>query len=306
MVRPMLLGALFGASLGASLGVLPGCNDAFGLRTQTEPDAGAILDRCAPVAPDPLRYASLFSATGAWAWDTARVACQLRGMDLAVINDEHELAMADVEVRPYWVGDRQQGSAWTTVDGCPVVAGPADAPKVTANGNAAGDQCGLVDQATSITGASCDGALSVYAALCETPRADLACLPSNGGRETYAISDGPLGYRDAQAFCTSQHGHLAVIDSSLELAHLSKVATERAFPSFWLGAKLAANTWTSETGCPALFAWSGGAPAPAGSTACASGTMVARLDDLGATLVQLDGVTASSCEAEQFVALCEL
>ena len=281
-----------------------GCDQVFDLTTKIPPDA-LVYDRCAPTAPDPLRYAAIASADASWSWDSARATCQLRGMDLAVINDVHELGMADVEIRPYWVGEQETGGSWSTVDGCPAFT--AAAPIRPLGPGAAGDLCGVVDATTAIAGTSCDGSTTVISALCETPRADRGgCLPAHPGAETYALSPQPLSYADAQAFCTAQHGHLAVIDSSAELTHLSTLARTGAWTSFWLGARYAAGAWTTETGCPGLYSWTGGAPALTTPTACASGTMISTIDDeTGVAIVRLDGVTPASCEADRFVAVCE-
>ena len=42
--------------------------------------------------------------------DTARIACQRLGLDLAVLNDEHELGIAGEEM-PVWIGHRVDGDA---------------------------------------------------------------------------------------------------------------------------------------------------------------------------------------------------
>ena len=275
---------------------LAGCDRVFGLTAEIPPDA-LTIDRCGPTAYDPLRYAAIASPSTTWGWSDARTACQLRGMDLAVINDVHELGSADAELRPYWVGEQELAGTWSTVDGCPAFDAPAPAQAL-----APPNQCGMVDGTLAIAGASCDGSGAVVSALCETPRTDSpACRPTHPGEETYVLSPAPLAYADAQAFCTAQHAHLAVIDTSAEWLHLAALARSGGFPSFWLGARMAAGAWTTESGCPGLYAWTAGAPVITAATACASGTM---LQADGGT--RLDGVSAASCETDRFVALCEL
>jgi len=282
-----------------------GCDRVFDLTVEIPPDA-LVYDRCTPTSLDPLRYTTIASATATLTWSDARTACQLRGMDLAVINDAHELGRADAEIRPYWVGEQELSGTWSTVDGCPAYGTPP--PSSTVGQAAPPDQCAIVDAASTIASVSCDGSTPVASALCETPRPDTAaCTPANPGAESYVLSPDALSYADAQAYCAAQHAHLAVIDSSAELTHISTLARTGSYPSFWLGSRFAAGAWMTESGCPGLYSWTGGAPLLVGATACASGTMLQVMDgETGVTITRLDGVTASSCETDRFVALCEL
>ena len=258
---------------------LAGCDEVFAISTQDLPDAGAAYDRCAPAQPDPLRYAAI---TAAATWRDARAMCRLRGMDLAVLNDAHELAGVDIEIRPFWVGEQHDGDGWTTVDGCPAATELATT----------GTQCGAVsDDPDAVSGTACDVPLG--AMLCETPRPDSATCVATGPSR-FATSPSPLTFAEAQAYCTAQHAHLAVIDTQAELLQVSQLGLTA---SAWLGAKLADGAWTTETGCPGVYSWTNGAPAPGGATACASVTVI----DL-----QVEGMTAASCEADKFMALCEL
>jgi hypothetical protein len=264
-----------------------GCDRVFYAQTQPLPDAVGAVDRCAPIAPDPLRYTAI---PNPGTWDAARAACAQRGMDLAVINDEHELADADIEIRPYWIGQAVMSGGWNTIDGCPAYAPP---PAFAAN------QCGVIgDDPAASVGTGCDGSMPVVAALCETPRpTSAACTPAHPGAETYVTSPSTLSFADAQAYCSGQHAHLAVIDSFAELTHISQLASEGSFQTFWIGSQFADNAWTTETGCPGLYSWTNFGPTISDATACASGTMVDG---------SFGGTTASSCGTDQFIALCEL
>ena len=110
------------------LTALAGCDAVFGLEREPPPELAG-YDRCGAFLYDePLRYATVQNPNIElpWSWDDARIACQLRGMDLAVMNDTHELGRgAEDAPWPYWIGQRTIGGADQTVDGCPALAAPA-------------------------------------------------------------------------------------------------------------------------------------------------------------------------------------
>lgn len=276
--------------------LLVGCDAVWGLSEVPAPDGSVIgnYDHCGPQASDPLRYATIASAM---AWDDARVACKRRGMDLAVINDPHELASADLEIRPSWLGAQWNGQAWTGVDGCAVADVPGADPSRA---------CGIVDGDGAETGVACTGDLGdgarVTSALCETPRS----LTGNCGlvapqAETYEVSAEAFTYAQARAYCEARGAHLVVVDSQAELAHLSKLADGGALPRVWIGATFDRTGWQSDTpACPGLYVWADGGPVFGVSTDCLATAM---LDD--AEGVRLAGMRPTRCLEPEIHALCE-
>ena len=85
-----------------------GCDLVFALEPRAlDTDAGpGAYDPCAPSFDDPgVRYAVIANPTivpeggvpAPWAWSAARSECLVRGMDLAVLNDQREFGGVDVE-----------------------------------------------------------------------------------------------------------------------------------------------------------------------------------------------------------------
>jgi hypothetical protein len=181
-----------------------GCDVVFDLE-RDPPKQFQNYDRCGAFLYDePLRYASIANPNTAldpdgnpiiapWSWDDARTACKLRGMDLVVYNDEHELGMGAGEATwPYWIGQRSVGTAYETVDGCPAITEPSSLRLVAADAPA----CGVVTGPNKVVSASCDGKLPatmdpsvVTGAICETPRPDsLDCLGQDPEAAIYTMS----------------------------------------------------------------------------------------------------------------------
>lgn len=304
------LGYVFALSLlGAS-----GCNVIWGLERDPPPEF-VNYDRCGPFLYDePLRYASVTNPVPSlpWSWDDARMACEYRGMDLAVFNDMHELGMAAVpDAWPYWIGQRTTGSSSETVDGCPGVTTPVSTRYVAADVTA----CGVVGAPLEINGASCDGALPstmvpnvVLSALCETPRADsIECLGRDPLDQTYTLSDKPMAYDAAKAFCEKQSSHLVVIETHAEWLFLSKQTKELWEKPFWLGSQLEQTKWETVTGCPGTYSWTNGTPGTPKTGSCVA-AKVRAVDDPDPALsgMVLDGVEATDCGDAQSFALCEL
>jgi len=303
-----------------SLGAATGCDVVWGL-VREPPPAVANYDRCGAFLYDePLRYATVMNPTGGvdalgnplapWSWDEARTACEYRGMDLVVFNDLHELGMAPEEAAwPYWIGQQMVGTATETVDGCPAVATPTSARFVAADVTA----CGVVSGPLEVDGASCDGALPagtepsvVLGALCETPRPDtVACVGGDPAFETYVMSDAPMTYDGARAFCSTKHGHLLVVETQAEWTLLSTQTHDSWERPFWLGSQLNATRWETVIGCPGTYSWTGNTPGTPPSGSCVA-TKIRPADDTGPAGMVLDGVAATPCDDAQSYALCEL
>jgi hypothetical protein len=179
-----------------------------------------------------------------------------------------------------------------------VVAGLAGVPGAEAS-------CAVVTEGATLAGASCTGAAParILAALCEAPRPDAArCVPRDPASVTYVLSDAGMSHADARARCEGLGGHVATIDSQVELTHFATIAAERAYPSVWIGATFEEGTWQSDTTCPALYSWTSGAPALDPATRCVATTMVADPDEGE----RLAGMTPTACDATDIRALCEL
>lgn len=283
-----------------------GCDRAFGIEdVPPPPDVPpqiANYDRCSPIPDDPLRYATVSApVVGAWSWDDARTACMRRGMDLAVMNDEHELSMSQTEVWPYWVGAAFDGNAWSSVDGCPAYS------RTQVTGATA--QCGFAgDSSGTIIGAPCNGALAdapVDTALCESPRPSTgACGFRKPADEQYVLSDEAFTYANARQYCQKLGGHLLVIDSVDELHFVSQLAHDQAYPRLWIGATFDHRTWQSDTSCPGLYSWTDGTPTFGTSTDCLATTMAA--DPEEPTIQRMTGMRPARCTEDGVRALCEL
>ena len=307
-----------------SLVTATGCDVLWGLVRDPPPEF-ANYNRCGAFLYDePLRYATVMNPTGGvnpagnpleirpWSWDEARIACEYRGMDLAVFNDIHELGMAPEQAAwPYWIGQQMAGTANETVDGCPAVTTPTSARFVAADATA----CGVVSGPLEVDGASCDGALPVgtepsvvLGALCETPRPDTVdCLGGDPASQTYVMSDAPMTYDGALAFCSTKHGHPLVVETLAEWALLSKQTKDSWERPFWLGSQLNATRWETVTGCYGTYSWTNNNPGtpPDGSCVAAKLRPVDESEpDLSGMV--LDGVEAIPCDDAQSYALCEL
>lgn len=305
---------IIGNAIALSLLVASGCDVVWGLERDPPPEL-ADYDRCgAYLYDEPLRYAEVTNpGEGPWSWDEARTACQYRGMDLAVFNDMRELGKADVEVAwPYWIGQRTIGNAIETVDGCPGVSTPVSARYVAADVMA----CGVVGAPLEVDGASCDGALPVdkmpnvvLGALCETPRPDsIDCLGTDPLDQTYIMSDAPMTYAAAKAFCATKDAHLIVVETHAEWLFLAKQTKEAWERPFWLGSQLAKTKWETVTGCAGTYSWTGGSPGtpPDGSCVAAKVRVVEDGGEVDIAGTVIDGVEATDCGDDQSYALCEL
>ena len=295
-----------------------GCNDLFGVdhepRGTAWPDAppadgaepysacGAFLD------DEPLRYATVANPNvtvdddgnatpAAWSWADARAACRLRGMDLAVFNDAHELGRVEVPAWPYWVGEALDAGAWSTVDGCPALAPAASGMT---------DGCAYVRGPLDITAARCDGVLPaggeasvVLAALCETPRpTSETCLGNDPMTTRYVVSPEAMSYADAKELCGREGGKPVVVETHAELLRIAQMADRRV----WIGSTFRDGTWATETGCPGTYAWSAGVPTDPTEGSCLSTTVIG--DEQGIT--RTTGMDTTACGADEVFALCEV
>jgi hypothetical protein len=301
-----------------------GCDVIWGLERDPPPEF-VNYDRCgAFLFDEPLRYASIRNPNveldgdgnpigiKPWSWEDARTTCQLRGMDLAVFNDQAELGMgAEDAMWPYWIGQRTIGTVEETVDGCPSITSPSALRFVAADATA----CGVVASPNEIAGASCDGQLPppmepdvVLGALCETPRPDsIACLGQNPLAVDYFLSDSALPYDRARGFCESKGAHLVVVETHAEWLHLSRMTKTEWQKPFWLGSRLDGTTWKTENGCFGTYSWTGGTPGtPASGSCVAAKVRVVDEPEEGLSGTVLDGVEPTACADQQSFALCEI
>ena len=205
-------------------------------------------------------------------------------MDLVVYNDVHEAGQVDADGWPYWIGETVDGNGWTAIDGCTPFFGasPPTAPAA---------QCGVTASALEITAADCDTAM-VPSALCETPRRRLSTCVGDPALSSYTLSNEPLGYDAARAFCASIGAHVVVVDSDAELLELSN----RGLPRIWLGTTFDGTAWATETQCPAVYSWTRREP-----DFSTGGTCAATVLDDGV----LQGMAVTSCLDAGVFALCE-
>lgn len=293
---------------------LAGCDSVFGLEREPPPELAG-YDRCgAFLYDDPMRYASVTNPNAElpWSWDDARTACQLRGMDLAVFNDMHELGRGTEDaIWPYWIGQRTVGSTEETVDGCPAITAPV-AQRFVAHDTLA---CGVVAGATEIDGASCDGRLPatmepniVTSALCETPRPDaIECLGQDPTRTIYQLSEGPMSFGDAKSYCRQRDAHLVVVETYAEWLFLSQRTKAEWKVPFWIGAQLEGTQWRSVNGCFGTYSWTGGTPGTPDAGSCVAAKL--RVADEGepeSSGTVLEGVEPTACGDPQSYALCEI
>jgi hypothetical protein len=277
-----------------------GCDFAFPLEAPPAPDADLAFDRCsAGFAPDGLRYAMEDNPTAdAYSWSTARSLCLVRGMDLAVFNDIHELGTIDAESWPIWIGETVTASANTTVDGCPALGVTAGSiPK------ASGDMCVAVMGPLALGATTCDGSTplgdgTVQHALCETPRPTTRSCLRDPSLATYTISPTPMTFADARTFCLDHQAHVAVIDSGTEWRQVGALATQNRV---WLGSTFDGTTWNTDTGCPAVYSWTSNRPDLTGGTCLATSLRV----DGESQLSIIDGMSATACTESAVYALCE-
>ncbi|MEO8698877.1 MAG: C-type lectin domain-containing protein [Kofleriaceae bacterium] len=289
------------ALLGVTL--LAGCELVFPLHEGDEVgmqdatvDAAPIeaFDHCAPTSEVGLRYAAVANpGSSAWPWQAARTECLLRGMDLAVVNDAHELASVDNEMVPYWIGATVNASGWSGIDGCAVGSAVA-IPSAT------GAMCGIGTGLPTLGAVACDGTtMTVNGALCETPRpTTAACLHDDAA--TYTLSPTPLAFAAARDYCNVFGAHLAVIDGDAEwkqVAALAGITTKR----LWLGSTFDGTTWRTETTCPAVYSWSTGRPDVAAGTCLATSLRF----DPDTQTTSIDGMAATACNEPEIYALCE-
>ncbi len=306
-----------------ALVALAGCDAVFGLEREPPPELAG-YDRCgAFLYDDPLRYAMVQSTNVVtdelgnttlqpWSWDDARTACQLRGMDLAVFNDMHELGRGiEDPIWPYWIGQRSIGGTEETVDGCPALEAPV-AQRFVAHDTMA---CGMVAAPTEIDGASCDGTLPatmepnvVTSALCETPRPDsFECLGQDPTRTMYLRSDAPMSFAAAKKYCADRDAHMVVVETGAEWLFLSEQARETWSHPFWIGAQLEGTQWRSVTSCYGVYSWTGGTPGTPASGSCVAAQLrVAEPTDETVSGAVLEGVAPTACSDAQTFALCEI
>ena len=303
--------------------VAAGCDQVFELQ-RDPPLQFANYDRCGPFLYDePLRYATILNpnpggtdpqgnpiAPKAWSWDDARTSCQLRGMDLAVFNNDHELGMAnEAPAWPFWIGQQMDGGTTVTVDGCPSFDAQVAARYVAADVTA----CGVVAGPLQIAAASCDGKLPagmepsvVLSAMCETPRPDsVTCLGADPQRTKYIMSDSAMTYDKARAFCSAKSAHLLVVETEAEWRYVSTMTKASWEKPFWLGSQLQGTEWKTVTGCYGTYSWTGNDPGTPASGSCVAGKVRSVIDpEPGLSGTVLDGVAATTCDDQNF-ALCE-
>jgi hypothetical protein len=292
--------------------LLGGCDMLFDLTTVNPNPDGPVYDRCAPGGyDDPLRYNYVLTDTiGSTTWDDARRNCQLRGMDLAVFNDNHEMGMAPEAQWPYWFGVKSDATGWSTIDGCPAIGMPT--PSIALG--SADPMCGAMFSPLTPNGSTCDGALvqtppdgpdHVLGVLCETPRPkSAACLPKDPTLETYTVSPTPMAYDAAKKFCEDLGDHLVVVDSHAELMMMSRLVSHGNIGAgFWFGATFD-GTWKSVTTCPAEFSWTDLGPSFIGDPFpnCVSGVLAM---DLESNTMALQGMALASCGDPTKLAVCE-
>jgi hypothetical protein len=302
-----------------------GCDVVFGLEARQGADAGtdgaAPYERCGPLLyDDALRYAPIANPSDQlWSWDDARVMCKQLGMDLAVFNDVHELGMASTGLSwPYWFGETMLDATVSTVDQCPafmpLTTGFYLAPAGTRS-------CGIVSTANELESVDCTGQLPaafdlprVNNALCETPRPeDKPCLGRDPKTERYVSSPGPQTFAAARAFCSAQHGHLVVFESSAEWTHVSDLISGNVTPeagqaiahNFWLGSTYDGAAWSTENGCPAVYSWTENWPDLSAGGACAAGVLRTAADPT-LPVTYLAGAAVTACDDGSTYALCEI
>lgn len=290
--------------------LLAGCDRVFGVDPPVaDAPADAVYDRCAPtMAHDPLRYRLLTNTELVgdvpvpmpYPWDQARGDCLRHGMDLVVLNHEQELGQLE-EVFAFWIGQKRVAGTWSTVDECP--------PYTPDTIGRDGMECGVVEDALLVSTTSCDGTLpplpedtsprTVANALCETPR---PTLPTCGARPVDEIelvsSPGPLSRAAAIAFCERQGATLVEIDTHAEWVRVAGDARR-----FWLNATFDGTRWSTQSGCPMLFSWSGPIPTVAAGSCVATTLFEDPSEDM--TGVRVDGVAPTACDAPDVFALCE-
>ncbi len=239
--------------------MVAGCNQVLGIHGTHKPDAAAD-QLCDPLPFDPHRYYSIMGAgVGGYAWKPARQQCQLYGYDLAVIdaNDSaeitNELTGAPV---PFWLGVAYDGTQWNAIDTCTPELDLAPGP-----GPAVG-QC-LMQNSGGMVPTDCTlksaGPTTPLSALCETPRPNPQCrelaMQRNYTLLTSTVTT-PVTHDAGAQMCTAMGKHLVEIDSTDELNYLLAHAAQ-IVPAFWVGAVQSSGSWTSPTGCPPIFLWTG-------------------------------------------------
>lgn len=298
-----------------------GCDAVLGLDSRdpapdASPDAPPYT-RCGTFLYDePLRYAMVNNPRVAadevtllpWSWEDARTACRQRGMDLAVFNDEHELGMApEAPTWPFWVGEKLENRAWTSVDECPALE-PATPPQMTSG-------CGVVAGPITLGAEACDGQLAplaepavVTSALCETVRPTSAsCLGNNPLGTRYVRSIRPLDYQGALAFCENVKGHVVVFETQAEWLRVAKLTNEEIQARFWVGSTFDGTVWNTVTSCPATYSWKDGTPGTPVAGSCLSSTLRVFGADEEHAGIWLDGVTPTACErTDELFAVCEI
>ncbi len=297
----------------AGLVILSACETVFPLEAPAAVDAGLdaaepAFDHCSPSSIDPLRYAVITNPNiivrpegetmGTWSWSEARSECQLRGMDLAVFNDGHELGRSEASFGwPYWIGELTGGTGWTAVDGC--------TPFTTAAMHTTGGpMCAVVTDSLELGAFDCSGVTEVVkAALCETPSpATAACVARDPALATYTASETPMTFADARTFCKGLNAHVVVTDSFEKWKRLSNLTHERHLSRVWVGSTFDGTTWVTETGCPAVYSWTETRPDLGSGATCAATSL--RLDSDTQELT-VEGLAVTGCTDGAVYALCE-
>lgn len=324
----MTHGVLLHGIAAALIALAGGCDLAFGLGERPiESDAAPDpMSDAAPYSPcgaflgdDPLRYASISNPKFEpdpdggtvplpWSWDEARTMCRRRGMDLAVFNDLHELGMAtEPPGWPYWIGEQIVDSTWSSVDGCPAL--------MTGETTSTAAGCGVVRGPVEISPTACSGMLPppsepgvVIAALCESPRpTDASCLGNDPLQASYVRSAEPMSYEATRTYCAGIGGDVVVLETHAEWLHVAELTTEVIEARFWIGSTFDGEVWTTSTGCPAVYSWTGGSPGTPAAGSCLASVVRQSTaeEDLGAIIV--DGVEPTACaESAEVFAVCEV
>jgi hypothetical protein len=132
----------------------------------------------------------------------------------------------------------------------------------------------------------------VTAGLCETPRRRTVTCQGDPALSRYTVSNGPLNFDAARAFCASIGAHLVVVDSDAELLELAG----RTLPRVWIGATFDGTTWASETECPAVYSWTGREPDFGNGGKCVATVFAGDV---------LQGMAVANCIDPSVFALCE-
>jgi hypothetical protein len=232
------------------------CNVVLGLKTTVPADQGSSINFCDPLPFDPLRYMAQ-TQPGGFSVPKGTQICAQSGLEFVSFDDgdqaelTHELAGATY---PFWTGLSHIGATWANPDGCtPYLPWRAGEPRTQD-----ASSCGLMTDTDMVSlgcGNVMDGMSGTIAILCETPRPSVACRAQQDQR-TYRLVPGAMrSFAAASAACNNPGEHVVEINSSAELAAVNQLASSMSAQPYWVGSQYAGTTWTTATGCPAVYAW---------------------------------------------------